>query len=154
MVRMFEAFRDDEKADFKFLHVFVVIEGCEKWAETRRGIGKGKEYVPDAAAAGASDGRPPMGHKKAKAARDGTPAAAKLEASIQTCISDAQAHAAKMEDTANKRWAALIANSQVKIDLLRTGTVAKKRNHDLAFLTGGDPAAMDPEVRTWFMAQR
>ena len=47
-----------------------------------------------------------------------------------------------------------MANSQVKIDLLRTGTVAKKRNHDLAFLTGGDAAAMDPDVRTWFMAQR
>ena len=45
-----------------------------------------------------------------------------------------------------------MANSQVKIDLLRTGTVAKKRNHDLAFLTAGDPAAMDPEVRTWFLA--
>ena len=32
--------------------------------------------------------------------------------------------------------------------------MAKKRNHDLAFLTAGDPAAMDPEVRAWFVEQR
>ena len=86
---MLEAYENDGKADFKYLHVFIVIEGCEKWAETRRGLGKGKEYVPGAAVAGASDGRPPMGHKKAKAARDAAPAAAKLQASIQTCIADA-----------------------------------------------------------------
>ena len=41
-----------------------------------------------------------------------------------------------------------------KIDLLRTGTVAKKRNHDLAFLMSADPAQMDPELRTWYMTQR
>jgi len=151
---MLEAYKEDEKTDFKWLHVFVVIEGCEKWAETRRTLGKGKEYVPDAAAAGASDGRPPMGHKKAKAARDAAPAAAKLQASIQTCIADAQANAGKREEIAAKRWSALMANSKVKIDLLRTGTVAKKRNHDLAFLTGADPDAMDPELRAWYMAQR
>ncbi|CAM0951151.1 unnamed protein product [Alopecurus aequalis] len=109
LVRMLEAYKNDENADFKFLHVFVVIEGCEKWAEVRRSIRKGKEYVPGEVAPGASEGRPPMGHKKAKA---------------------------------------------VKLDLLRTGTVAKKRNHDLAFLTAGDPATMDPEVRAWFMEQR
>ena len=32
--------------------------------------------------------------------------------------------------------------------------MAKKRNHDLAFLTGADPDAMDPELRAWYMAQR
>ena len=53
-----------------------------------------------------------------------------------------------------KRWAALMANSQVKLDLLRTGTMAKKRNHDLAFLTSADPTQMDPELRTWYMTQR
>ena len=47
---MLEAYKNDENADFKFLHVFVVIEACEKWAEVRRSIGKGKEYVPDAVA--------------------------------------------------------------------------------------------------------
>ncbi|CAM0946287.1 unnamed protein product [Alopecurus aequalis] len=153
LVRMLEAYKNDENMDFNFLHVFVVIEGCEKWAEVRRSIGKGKEYVPDAVAAGASEGRPPMGHKKAKAARDGAPAAAKLQASIETCIADAQTQTVKREEIAKQRWAALMANSQVKIDLLRTGTVAKKRNNNLAFLTGGDPDAMTPEVRAWFMAQ-
>lgn len=151
---MLEAYKEDEKADFKYLHVFVVIEGCEKWAETRRGIGKGKEYVPGAGASDASDGRPPMGHKKAKAAREAEPAAAKLQASIQTCLADAKANAGKREAIAAKRWSALMANSKVKIELLRTGTVAKKRNHDLAFLTGADPDAMDPELRAWYMAQR
>ncbi|CAM0958615.1 unnamed protein product [Alopecurus aequalis] len=153
LVRMLEAYKNDEGADFKFLHVFVVIEGCEKWAEVRRTLGKGKEYVPDAVAAGASEGRPLMGHKKAKAARDGAPAAAKLQASIEACIADAQTQAGKREAIATQRWAELMANSQVKIDLLRTGTAAKKRNNDLAFLTGGDPAAMTPEVRARFLAQ-
>ncbi|CAM0885299.1 unnamed protein product [Alopecurus aequalis] len=154
LVRMLEAYKNDENADLKFLHVFVVIEGCEKWAEVRRSIRKGKEYVPDEVALGASEGRPLMGHKKAKAARDGAPEAAKLQASIETCIADAQTQAAKREELAKQRWVALMANSQVKLDLLRTGTVAKKRNHDLAFLTAGDPTTMDPEVRAWFMEQR
>ncbi|CAM0870852.1 unnamed protein product [Alopecurus aequalis] len=149
-----EAYKNDENADFKFLHVFVVIEGCEKWAEVRRSIRKGKEYVPDEVAPSASEGRPLMGHKKAKAARDGAPAAAKLQASIETCFADAQTQAAKREEIAKQRWAALMANSEVKLDLLRTGTVAKKRNHDLAFLMAGEPATMDPEVRAWFMEQR
>ncbi|CAM0949036.1 unnamed protein product [Alopecurus aequalis] len=154
LVRMLEAYTNDENMDFKFLHVFVVIEGCEKWAKVRRSIGKDKEYVPDAVVAGAFEGCPPMGHKKAKAARDGAPATAKLHACIENCIADAQTQAVKREAIAKQRWAELMANSQVKIDLLRTGTVAKKRNHDLAFLTAGDPAAMDPEVRAWFIEQR
>ena len=88
--------------DFKFFHVFVVIEGCE-WAETRRSLAKGgKDYVPDAPAAGASDGRPPMGNKKAKAARESAPAAAKLHASIETYIPDAQSHVAKRDETSKQ----------------------------------------------------
>ena len=89
-----------------------------------------------------------MGHKKAKAARDGALAAAKLQASIKTCITDAQTHAAVREEKAVMRWKALMDKAEVKLDLLNTGIAAKKRNNDLTFLMGGDPAAMDPEVRT------
>ena len=154
IVRMIEAYKEDEKADFKYLHVFVVIEGCEKWAETRRALAKGKEYIPNAPCAGASDGRLPMGHRKAKAARDNAPAAAKLQASIQTCITDTQTNAGKREEVQAKRWAAIMANNQVKLDLLRTGNMVKKKNHDLAFLTSADPTQMDPELRTWYISHR
>ena len=82
IARMLEAYKEDKRADFKFLHVFVVIEGCEKWAETRRSLAKDKEYISSVSCAGASDGRPPMGCKKAKAARDNAPTAANLQASI------------------------------------------------------------------------
>ena len=143
----------DEKADFKFLHVLIVIEGCDKWAQVRHSLGKGKAYVPDAPAAGAADGRPD-GHKKAKAARDGAPAAAKLQASIDTCIADAQTHAATREEKNEARWKALMANQGIKLDLLKTNSAAKKRNNDLAFIMGVNPQAMDPEVRAWFMAER
>ena len=43
MVRMFEMYRQDSKdTEFKFLHVFTRIEKCEKWAEIRLNLGKGK----------------------------------------------------------------------------------------------------------------
>ena len=146
-------YRADEKVEFKFLHVFTRIEGCEKWKQLRDQLCKAKEYVPDAAAAGASEGRPD-GHKKAKAARDGAPAAAKLQASIETCIADVATKAAKRDEKTKTRWTALMANQGTKLDLLKTTTAAKKRNNDRAFLMGGDPAAMDPQVREWFMAHR
>ena len=133
MVRMFDMYRNDEKTDFKFLHVFIVLEGCEKWVQVRHSLGKGKAYVPDAPAAGAADGRPD-GHKKAKAARNGAPAAAKLQASIETYIADAQTHAAAREEKAEARWKVLMGNQGIKLDLLKTNTAAKKRNNDLAFL--------------------
>ena len=150
---MMEMYRDDEKADFKFLHVFTRIQGCEKWASYRRDIRRAKEYVPDAVVAGASEGRPD-GHKKSKAARDGAPAAAKLAAAIESCIADVATNAAQRGKQTDARWAELMANQGVKLDLLKATTAAKKRNNDLAFLLGGDPQAMDPQVRAWFMAQR
>ena len=126
LCRMLEAYKDDEKTDFKYIHVFLVIEGCEKWAETRRSLAKGgKEYVPDAPVAGASDGRPPIGNKKARAARNAAPAAAKLHASIESYITDAQAHAAKRDETSKQRWGAVMDNSKVKLDLLRAGAAAE-----------------------------
>src|SRR6185369_15174818 len=99
---MFDMYRADEKVEFKFLHVFTKIEGCEKWKQVRDQLRKAKEYVPDAAAAGASEGRPD-GHKKAKAAKDGAPAAAKLQASIETCIADVAAKAAKRDEKTEAR---------------------------------------------------
>ena len=102
-------YRDNKKADFKFLHVFTRIQGCEKWAACRQAIRKAKEYVPDAVVAGASEGRPD-GHKKAKAARDAAPAAAKLAAAIETCIADVATNAAKRAQQTDARWAELMAN--------------------------------------------
>jgi hypothetical protein len=38
--------------------------------------------------------------------------------------------------------------------LLKTTSAAKKRNTDLAFLIGGNDAAMDEETRAWYDAHR
>jgi hypothetical protein len=38
--------------------------------------------------------------------------------------------------------------------LLKTTSAAKKRNTDLAFLIGGNDAAMDEEMRPWYDAHR
>jgi hypothetical protein len=38
--------------------------------------------------------------------------------------------------------------------LLQTTSTAKKRNTDLAFLIGGNDAAMDEEKRAWYDAHR
>jgi hypothetical protein len=38
--------------------------------------------------------------------------------------------------------------------LLKTTSAAKKRNTDLAFLIGGNDAAMDEEIRAWYDAHR
>ena len=118
-VRMMEMYRDDEKADFKLLHVFTRIQGCEKWAACRQGIRKAKEYVPDAVVAGASKGRPD-GHKKAKAARDAAPAVTKLAASIESCIADVATNAAKRAKQTDARWAELMADTSKTYVLFRT----------------------------------
>ena len=81
MVRMFEAYHNNEKVDFKFLNIFIVIEGCEKWVKVRHTLGKGKTYDPDTPAAGVAYGRSDN-HEKPKAARYVAPVAAKLQASI------------------------------------------------------------------------
>jgi hypothetical protein len=49
----------------------------------------------------------------------------------------------------------MLANQGVRIALLKaTSPVAKKRNTDLAFLIGGNDAAMDEETRAWYDAHR
>ena len=42
----------------------------------------------------------------------------------------------------------------VKLDLLRTNVVVKKRNTDLTFLMGADMSTMDKQVKAWYLAER
>lgn len=76
MVRMFVMYRaDNVNQEFKFLHVFSRIESCEKWREVRLTLDKAKEtYNTDAPAPATAEGYLD-GTKKARAARDATPAA-------------------------------------------------------------------------------
>jgi hypothetical protein len=48
----------------------------------------------------------------------------------------------------------MLANQGTRIALLQTTSVVKKRNTDLAFLIGGNDAAMDEETRAWYDAHR
>ena len=156
MVRMLEMYWQDSKdAEFKFLHVFSRIEKCEKWAEVRVNLGKGKEpFNPDAPGSAASDGRP-EGNKKAKAARASAPATERLHTSNEKCIADAKTHAVKREEKCEARWLQMMEKQDVKIELLKTKVAAKKRNTDLAFLMSADPATiMDGKVKAWYMSQR
>ena len=106
---MLEAYKDDKKTDFKYLHVFLVVEGCEKLDEACRTRRQSRPAPPTPRPTPPKGTRPP-------------------------------------NSGGRRSW-----TSKVKLDLLRTGTEAKKRNHDIAFLVGGgDPDTMDPEVRAWF----
>ena len=93
MRAMISAYRDNnDDVKFKFIHVFARIESCDKWAEIRTTLSKGK-FDPDAAPALASDARP-MGNKRAKALRDVATGIEKLHSSIMACMADAASHAA------------------------------------------------------------
>jgi hypothetical protein len=48
----------------------------------------------------------------------------------------------------------MLANQGARIALLKTTSAVKKRNTNLAFLIGGNDAAMDEETRTWYDAHR
>jgi hypothetical protein len=48
----------------------------------------------------------------------------------------------------------MLANQDTQIALLKTTSTAKKRKTDLAFLIGGNDAAMDEETRAWYDAHR
>ncbi|XP_044421746.1 formin-like protein 2 [Triticum aestivum] len=141
---------------FKYLHVYKRIDKCEKWAEVRRTLDKAKEtYKPDAPTSGASEGRPD-GNKGAKNGKHADAATARVQESIEHCLADAQARATLREEKTGARWSALLSSSAVKIDLLRTNVVAKKRNTDLAFLLGGADMLQsnDEAVKAWYLAER
>jgi hypothetical protein len=48
----------------------------------------------------------------------------------------------------------MLVNQGVRTALLKTTSATKKRNTDLAFLIGGNDAAMDEEMRAWYDAHR
>ncbi|XP_020193119.1 uncharacterized protein [Aegilops tauschii subsp. strangulata] len=101
-----------------------------------------------------ADGRPD-GNKGAKKGKHAESATARVHESIEHCLTGAKTRAAQREEKTEARWSALMTNSAVKHDLLRTNVAAKKRNTDLAFLMGGaDMSAMDEQVKAWYMAER
>jgi hypothetical protein len=77
-----------------------------------------------------------------------------LQASFDKCWADARAHAAGRDTKYDARWKDMLANQGARIALLKTTSMAKKRNTDLAFLIGGNDAAMDEETRAWYDAHR
>ncbi|XP_020147238.1 uncharacterized protein [Aegilops tauschii subsp. strangulata] len=164
LLRMFAMFRDDNSdTDFKYLHVFKRIDKCEKWAAVRRTLAKAKEtYKPDAPTAGAADGCPDD-NKGAKKAKYGETAAARVQEAVEHCIADAETRAAEREEKTEARWAVLMTNSAIKLDLLRANTAAKlkaqdakKRNNDFTFLMGGADMLQsgDEKLKAWFLAER
>ena len=128
LLRMLAMFHDDNSdVEFKYLHVFKRIDKCEKWAAVRRTLAKAKEtYKPDAPTAGAADGRPD-GNKGAKKAKHAESAAARVQESIEHCLADAKTRAAQREEKTEARWAVLMTNSAVKLDLLRANAVANSK---------------------------
>ena len=151
---MFTLYRwSNSDAEFKYLHVYKRIDKCEKWAEVRRTLDKAKEtYKPDAPTPGASEGRP--NGKGAKKGKHADAATARVQESIEHCLADAQARAVLREEKTEARWSALMSSSAVKLDLLQTNFVAKKRNTDLAFLLGGADMlqSTDEAVKAWYRA--
>ncbi|KAE8779390.1 putative methionyl-tRNA synthetase [Hordeum vulgare] len=113
--------QDNEDQEFKFLHVFYMIESCEKWRDVRLALAKAKQtYNPDAPA-------PTDGNKRAKTARDAPPTVERLQSSIEKCIVNAKNNTANWEEKPNARWSALMTKQDVKLDLLRTNVSTKQR---------------------------
>ncbi|KAE8815389.1 putative methionyl-tRNA synthetase [Hordeum vulgare] len=99
MLQMFVMYRvDNEDQESRFLHVFSMIDSCEKWREVRLALHKAKEtYNAHTSAPAAAEGRP-SGTKKARLARETAPAAQWLQASIEQCIADVTRNAASAAD--------------------------------------------------------
>ena len=158
MVRMFEAYRGDHGTAVRYLHVFIRIETYLKWASTRLELARSKKYTPDTPLEPASESRPELGNKKAKAAKLMAPVHERLQSSIDVCISDANRHAEEREENSAERWKEHFQKQDAKIELLKSTAAvvssiaaAKKRNTDLAFLLGGNTAAMDSAVLAWYL---
>jgi hypothetical protein len=77
-----------------------------------------------------------------------------LQESFDKCWADARAHAAGRDTKYDARWKEMLTNQGARIAFLKTTSAVKKRNTDLAFLIGGNDAAMDEETRAWYDAHR
>jgi hypothetical protein len=99
-----------------------------------------------------SAGHPELGQKKLKELKRAGHPAERLQASFDKCWVDARAHAAGRDNKYDARWKEMLANQGVWIALLKATSATKKRNIDLAFLIGGNDAAMDEETRAWYDA--
>jgi hypothetical protein len=157
MRRAFDMYSDDTDGQtFKYLNVVARIKSCKKWADIRRNLAKNKDeqYNPDASAPAASAGRPELGQKKLKELKKAGHPAERLQASFDKCWADARTHVAGRDNKYDARWKEMLANQGVRISLLKATSTAKKRNTDLAFLIGGNDAAMDEEARAWYEAHR
>src|SRR3954466_11254095 len=115
---MFGMYRADTGIEFKFIHVFPLIEMCDKWVECRTMLAKTKNgvYDPDALAPAASEGRPTEGNKKAKAAKAKAPAVERLQSAIEKCIADDASNAAIREETSRARWAELLGRQDANLE--------------------------------------
>jgi hypothetical protein len=115
---------------------------------------KNEQYNPDAPAPAASAGRPELSQKKLKELKKTGHPAERLQASFDKCWADARAHAVGRDNKYDTQWKEMLANQGVRITLLKATSAVKKRNTDLAFLIGGNDAAMDEETRAWYDAHR
>jgi hypothetical protein len=162
MLKMFKMYREDNKdVKLKFIHVFKRIKKCDKCAMVRASLGKRKDFAfdPTAPFLAAGQGRPDMGNKKAKQAREDVPTMERLQSSIEKCIAGVATNNAAMEEKEaarevnfDARWAKMFEKQEVKIDLLKTNVTAIKWKEDLALLIA-DTSSMCAEVKTWHKAQ-
>lgn len=159
MIAAYQEDKDDN--EFKFIHIFARIEGCDKWTETRTALtkahAKATVYDPGAAPSTASEGHP-VGHKKAKAIWDAPPVIEKLHSSIMACMADAATNTAKRAEQVTKvftaaRWASVIERQDIKLGLIMASVAVKKRTEDLAILMV-DTRDMDDKVNVWCIDQR
>jgi hypothetical protein len=162
MLKMFKMYHtDNEDVEFKFIHVFKRIEKCDKWDLVRASLGKGKDvaFDPPTSLSAARQGRPELGNKKAKQAREDAPAMERLQSSIEKCIAGVAMNYAAWEEKEVAReekfdawWDKMFEKQEVKIGLLNTNVAAIKRKVDLALLTT-DTSSICAEVKAWHKAQ-